>query len=267
MAIFTTQLRGLRGLHHQPADYYLLGSENFHLHLNPLIDKPITFTNRHEIHCCHCGRKITKTFNNGYCYPCFQKLPQNDLCYVKPNLCHFAAGTCRDASFGETYCNQPHAVYLAYSSNVKVGITPVNNTIQRWMNQGAIQGMVLAVTPTRHIAGQLEAALTAHIADKTNWRKMLADLQPTAELATTWDLMQEKIPPEFTQYIIQRFPAVEITYPVATYPPKIISLDLVKQPVISGILKGMKGQYLILDKGVINVKKYTGHLVEIHIED
>lgn len=266
MTIFTTRLQGLHAQHNQPVDYYLFGTEDFHLHLNPLLGKILTLTYKNEIHCCHCGRKISKTFNNGYCYPCFQKLPQNDLCYVKPNLCHFAAGTCRDATFGDSYCNQPHAVYLAYSSHVKVGITPAHNTTKRWMNQGAVQGIVLAVTPTRHIAGQLEVALAAHIPDKTNWRKMLSWANPENQLKNTWELVQDKIPPEFREYLIAITPTVEINYPVSEYPSKIVSLDLVKNTVVSGILKGMKGQYIILDNGVINTKKYAGHLVEVQIE-
>ena len=47
---------------------------------------------------------------------------------------------------------------------------------------------------------------------------------------------------------------------------KIVSLDLEKAP-ITGILKAIKGQYLILDTGVINIRKFTGYKVNVSLMD
>ena len=40
---------------------------------------------------------------------------------------------------------------------------------------------------------------------------------------------------------------IDITYPVLEYPVKITSLNFDKQPIITGKLMGVKGQYFILD--------------------
>ena len=50
-----------------------------------------------------------------------------------------------------------------------------------------------------------------------------------------------------------------IRYPVQQYPEKVKSLDIEKLGTIEGKLWGIKGQYLIFDVGVINVRKYTGY--------
>lgn len=268
MTLITTYVRGLSTLCNNPVDYYLTLSNDSQIHLNSLLGKHISLTHKKDIRCCHCGRKISKTFNNGYCYPCFQRLPQNDLCYVKPSLCHYSAGTCRDACFGDSYCNQPHVVYLALSSSVKVGLTSATNPVKRWTDQGAAKGMVIALTPTRQISGQLELALATYIPDKTNWRKMLGNLPNAGDLKSTWMELRDKIPIEFQQYLVSTEPTItDIHYPVAEYPSKVISLDLVKSSPVSGVLKGIKGQYLILDTGVINIKKYSGHLVDLEFTD
>ena len=56
---------------------------------------------------------------------------------------------------------------------------------------------------------------------------------------------------------------VEMRYPVAAYPAKIASFDLDKDPVVEGTLQGIKGQYLIFDTGVINIRKYTDYQLAV----
>lgn len=69
-----------------PVFYRLcVGSET--VPLNPLLGKNLSLVFLREIACRHCGRKVKKTYNNGYCYPCFTRLAENDLCIVKPHLC------------------------------------------------------------------------------------------------------------------------------------------------------------------------------------
>jgi hypothetical protein len=55
---------------------------------------------------------------------------------------------------------------------------------------------------------------------------------------------------------------INIRYPVLKYPTKIVSLNFDKTPTISGVLEGIKGQYLLLDGGVLNLRKFSSyHLV------
>ena len=53
-------------------------------------------------------------------------------------------------------------------------------------------------------------------------------------------------------------------YPVLEYPAKIVSHNLDKNPDLEGRLMGIKGQYLILDCGVINIRKYTGYQAQLY---
>ena len=55
----------------------------------------------------------------------------------------------------------------------------------------------------------------------------------------------------------------KLVYPVEQYPEKVKSHNLDKTPVIRGKLQGIKGQYLILDTGVINIRKYSGYELRI----
>jgi hypothetical protein len=55
-------------------------------------------------------------------------------------------------------------------------------------------------------------------------------------------------------------------YPVLEYPAKLTSLNLDKNPEVAGELRGIKGQYLILSTGVINMRKYGGYELEWEAE-
>ena len=57
---------------------------------------------------------------------------------------------------------------------------------------------------------------------------------------------------------------VTINYPVSQYPLKVKSFNMDKDPEVSGVLQGIKGQYLLLDTGVINLRKYTGYEIEFY---
>ena len=57
---------------------------------------------------------------------------------------------------------------------------------------------------------------------------------------------------------------VDIAYPVLAYPAKVASFDLEKTPVVEGTLQGIKGQYLIFDTGVINIRKFTAYQLAVH---
>jgi len=260
------QLRELTHEYGDPIQYYLQIDQN-HIHLNPYIGGAMKLHFLEEIHCIHCGRKVKKTYNNGYCYPCFKQLPQNDLCIVKPNLCHYDEGTCRDESFGETHCMVPHYVYLALSSDVKVGLTRKTNAFKRWVDQGAVQSIPIAEVPTRKMAGDLELFLSNHLPDKTNWRKMLKGEIADADLLSVRDEIKSIIPEEYQPYLIQIDQINEFSYTMLESLDKIKSLNLDKTPTIEGKLIGIKGQYIIFDHGVFHMKKHSGYKVEVELLD
>lgn len=246
----------------QPVEYFLHIDEE-KLSLNEWLGKRLTLTFLGQKNCIACGRKTNKTFNNGYCYPCFTKLPENDLCIVKPHQCHFDQGTCRDHQFGETHCMIPHYVYLALSSEVKVGLTRKHNELKRWVDQGAIRAIPIAELPTRRMAGELEVHLSKYLPDKTNWRKMLKGEVEEIDLLQLREEVYSHFPDEFKPFRLREDEWVEITYPILESIDKVKSLGLDKQEEISGRLIGIKAQYLIFDEGVFHTRKHAGYQIKI----
>ncbi len=250
---------------------YKLPLDDQRIPLNSLIGSNIAIEHMGDIHCIHCGRRSKKSFSQGYCYPCFTKLPQCDTCIMSPERCHFHHGTCRDPAWGEKYCFTDHFVYLANSSGVKVGITRGTQLPTRWIDQGATQGLPIFRVQTRYQAGLIEDCIREFVADKTSWQKMLKGNAEPVELAVVRDELLAKAEPglelleqEFGLQALQRLYSentTEINFPVREFPEKVKSFNLDKQPLVEGLLKGIKGQYLILDSGVINIRKYTGYNV------
>ena len=143
------------------------------LELNPLLGKHISLSFTGAISCIKCNKVVTKTFAQGFCYSCFRRVPEADLCIVRPEICHFHKGTCRDPAWGLEHCFVSHTVYLANSSGLKVGITRTKNEQTRWLDQGAVQALPIARVHKRIQAGFIEAGLRRHVSDKTNWRLFL----------------------------------------------------------------------------------------------
>ena len=237
--------------------------------LNEWIGHSVILRHEGAIHCVACGRKSNKSFNQGYCYPCFRALPECDQCIIKPELCHYAEGSCRDASWGEAHCLQDHYVYLANSSGVKVGITRGTQIPTRWMDQGAVQALPIFRVKDRLTSGLIEVVLKTEVADKTSWQRMLKGSPEPVDLIDQRDQLLERCR-EALDAVIERqgegaitpLPdeqVVEINYPVEEYPTKVKSFNFDKTPEVSGILMGIKGQYLILDTGVLNVRKFGGY--------
>ena len=168
---------------------------------------------------------------------------------------------------------RPHIVYLANSSGAKVGITRQENIPSRWVDQGAVQALPVMGAMTRQQSGFAEVAFKKLISDKTQWRKMLRGEHDQLDLMNLSSELMTKLKPDFdrlnSRFGMQAlFPIEEpkeqvITYPVLNYPTKVVSLNLDKTPEITGKLQGIKGQYLILDIGVINLRKFTSYKIEI----
>jgi hypothetical protein len=267
-------------LKNQPVQYQLpivgnMGDEL--LAMNQHIGETIKLSYQGEIHCVACGRKTKKSFAQGHCYPCFRRLASCDLCIMKPETCHYAEGTCRQPEWGEAHCFIPHYVYLANSSGIKVGITRGTQIPTRWMDQGATQALPIFQVATRLQSGLLEVALKQHVSDRTDWRKMLKADAPPLDLKAIRDELLDKCSNEITLVMRAQVKSeqgdaaiqavdeqvVEINYPVTAYPEKIKSLNFDKQAEIEGVLKGIKGQYLILDSGVLNIRKFSGYNIEV----
>ena len=245
------------------------------LPLNDALGCAITIEFLGIINCVHCQRVTKKSFNQGYCYPCFQRLAQCDSCIVKPEKCHFHEGTCREPEWGQQHCNIDHVVYLANTSSAKVGITRGTQVPTRWMDQGATQARPIARVQTRQQSGLLEVAIGAHISDKTAWQTMLkgngdpidlSELQ--AQLASKCSGAIEDLQSRFGLNAIQwldHSDDVYIDYPVLNWPTKVKAHNLDKTPVVEGTLMGIKGQYLMLDTGVINIRKYGGYQLALSL--
>ncbi|NQZ53887.1 MAG: DUF2797 domain-containing protein [Piscirickettsiaceae bacterium] len=250
------------------ANYDMVLSDN-RVAMNPLIGQLIHLRSSGEIHCQACGRRTKKSWSGGYCYPCSQSLARCDLCIMKPETCHYAAGTCREPEWGEAFCMQDHIVYLANSSGVKVGITRGNQVPTRWIDQGATQALPIFRVKTRYQSGLVEVMFKAHVSDRTDWRKMLKGSAETVDLSSVRDQLMVDCSEEL-KVLQARFgeqaimplsdeSIVNINYPVQQYPEKVTSLNFDKTPKIEGVLQGIKGQYLILDTGVLNIRKFTGY--------
>ncbi len=269
-------LRKMRATLDRPVQYELLLSDQS-MCLNPLLGKPIKLTYTGKISCVQCGRATKKSFNQGYCYPCFTALAQCDMCILKPEICHYAAGTCREPAWGETFCMQTHYVYLANSSGIKVGITRQNQIPTRWIDQGAVQALPIFKAQSRHVSGLVEVIIAKHISDKTSWQQMLKNNVEEIDLSAKRDELLTICTTELADIIqrvgveaIEYLPdgeAVELHYPVNRYPYKVKSFNLDANPEVSGILEGIKGQYLLLDTGVINLRKYSGYELEFSAPD
>ena len=255
----------------QPVQYQLPVGEQL-LAMNEHIGQGIKLNYQNEIHCIACGRKTKKSFGQGHCYPCFRDLASCDMCIMKPETCHYAEGTCRDPQWGETHCFIPHYVYLANSSGIKVGITRETQIPTRWMDQGASQALPVFQVENRLQSGLLEMTIKKHVSDRTDWRKMLkADAEPLDLKMIRDDLIEQcsaeiaAIKDEQGDDAIRAVDeqVVDIYYPVTEYPEKIKSLNFDKQAEIVGVLLGIKGQYLILDSGVLNIRKFAGYNIQV----
>ena len=241
------------------------------LDLNGLLGNTLKLTFLEQINCVHCGRATKKSFNQGYCFPCFKRLAQCDSCIVSPEKCHYFEGTCREPEWGDEHCMIDHIVYLANSSGVKVGITRHSQVPTRWIDQGAVAALPIYRVSNRLQSGLLETIYKAHVADKTSWQAMLKGSPDEVDLAASRDelaaecanevaMLQQRFGVQALQ-AIDSVPPQHISYPVLEYPTKVKSMNFDKQSKVEGQLLGIKGQYLIFDTGVINIRKFGGYQV------
>lgn len=241
--------------------------------LNELIGRTLRIESLGEINCIHCGRKTSKSFSQGFCFPCMRKLARCDQCIMKPELCHYFEGTCREPEWGDANCMIDHFVYLAQTSNVKVGITRNSQVPTRWIDQGASRALPVMRVKTRQQSGFAELMFKQHVADKTNWRALFKPEAEPVDLTAERDRLRDICANDFVG-LQERFGIqdvqwlddagqVEIRYPISGLPEKIVSRKLDKFPLIEGQLTGIRGQYLILDSCVMNLRNHSGYAIRL----
>lgn len=267
-------IRKMLGTLGEPVQYALpLGDQQ--VPLNELLGRSIRLEALGPIHCSHCKRLTKKSYSQGFCFPCMKKLAQCDICIVSPERCHYDQGTCREPAWGEQFCMTDHIVYLANSSGLKVGITRASQIPTRWIDQGASQALPILRVATRQQSGLVEDLLRQQVADKTNWRALLrGEPEPIDLLAERERLLDgaqqglQALQARFGLQAIQPLPDAQvqhIRYPVLEYSAKPQSANLDKEPLLEGTLLGIKGQYLLLDTAVINIRKYTAYTVAFSV--
>ena len=245
-----------------PVEYYFYFDESWKS-VNELIGKKLSFIWSGNVF-CFCGKKKKKFYRQNFCYDCFWSLPQASPSIFKPELCQAHLGIEeRDLAWEKKFQLQPHVVYISISSGVKVGVTRKNSVESRWIDQGAIEGMVIAETPNRYLAGKMEVFLKQFLADKTSWIKMLKGEIKSVDLIQKKQEIFSLVDNEFKPYIIEKNDLKKINYPLVNHPKKIKSISLEKQNVIEEKLVGIKGQYLIFESDyVFNMRKHTGFEVK-----
>ncbi len=250
--------------HRSPVQYFF-DTPDRKILVNDLINSKITLRFSGEISCLKCGRATRKSFFQGFCYPCFSSAPEASECILHPEKCQAHLGFARDMRWAASHCLQTHVVYLAVSSNLKVGVTRATQVPTRWIDQGAVRAIRLAETQNRHTAGLIEVELKAYFSDKTSWQAMLKNKIPEGI-----DLLEEKqraweyVSDELKEFFTENDKITQIDFPVLRYPTKVKSINFDKTAVFSGVLIGIKGQYLIFESGeVINIRKFGGYKIEL----
>lgn len=246
-----------------PVEYWMNLNKERSAKMNDLVGSEISLVWTGKINCINCGKSIKKTYGQGFCYNCFMEAPVAAPCIVRPELCEAHLGKGRDPEWEEEHHNKPHKVYLAQTSSVKVGVTRNTQIPTRWIDQGAWRAIVVAETPYRALAGQIELELKQYISDRTDWRKMLADVKGDEDIAEMAEELCAFLPTDLAGYCnIEE--VISIQYPVLDYPKKVKSIKLENEKEIKKKLTGIRGQYLYFNQSnVINLRKYSGYEIEL----
>jgi hypothetical protein len=262
--LFRGQIRKMITQLAEPVQYYLNISGDI-IHLNELFGKKISIQHI-GYQCIECGSS-DPVFRMGFCKKCFFESPFASDSILKPELSTAHLGVEeRNLEIEKNIQLQPHIVYLAYTGDVKVGVTRESQIPTRWIDQGATFALPIARTENRYEAGVIEVALKQHISDKTNWRKMLQnEYEDEIDLIGFRNKIESLFPVESRKFAINEEKIWKIDFPY-TAPEKILAFTLDKHPKFSGILQGIKGQYLCFQDGnVINIRNHEGYIVDIEI--
>jgi hypothetical protein len=241
---------------------YELRISDRRLPINEIVGKRISVKFTGRCNCVVCGVYNPSPHGQGFCRICFETAPENSPCILHPEQCRGHLGEGRDVQWELDHHVQPHVVYLAQTSQTKVGVTRETQVPVRWIDQGANRALVIARVPNRAMAGEIEVLLKQHFTDKTSWQRMLKNEPADADLALDKQKAIALISSRYGEYAVTDSAAIEFTYPLKESPNQIKSTNLIKEGVFSGILAGIRGQYLILNDGkVLNVRSHSGHHV------
>lgn len=264
--IFSGQVLKMMTQNAQPIQYYLNLSHDL-INMNQLIGKEIKI-NHIGFECVNCSND-KKIYRMGFCKKCFFESPYASETIIRPELstAHLGVGD-RDLEVEQAIQLAPHIVYLAYTGDVKVGVTRATQIPTRWIDQGATFALPIAKTDNRYEAGMIEVAMKEHLADKTNWRKMLEDnFEDDLDLADFREKVKDYFPDQFKNFYSRENEMVRLDYPYEA-PEKITSVSLDKIPNFKGVLRGIKGQYLSFEGGdFINVRAHEGYMIELDINN
>ena len=249
----------------KPINYFIEFEDNF-IHLNQFIDKLFKFECI-GYSCLSCSES-QNLYRQGFCKSCFFESPLTGDWIMRPELskAHLNIAD-RDLDYEKKIQLQPHVVYLSNTGRIKVGVTRKSQIPYRWIDQGAHEAVELLQTPNRFLAGEAEVALKKYMSDKTNWRTMLRNERDSSNIKSSKDHAKNFIPSNLLHYFIDASNVLSIDFPVVEYPDNPKSIKLNKDSFFSGILKGVKGQYLIFEKNqVLNYRAHEGHIFKIEIE-
>ena len=262
--LFEGVLRKMRTEIGSPIQYFLVFENDF-INMNQALNRQLKIEFI-KYQCLGTG-KDEPIYRQGFCKSYFFESAAAGEWIMKPELstAHLDIED-RDLEYEKRVQLQPHIVYLANSSNVKVGVTRKSQVPTRWIDQGAHEAIEIVEVPNRYLAGITEVALKAHVSDKTSWQKMLKNDIEDVDLIEWRQKLKSFVPPEVNDYFIESNSETHLEFPVLQYPEKVKSLNLEKIPSFSGKLKGIKGQYLIFeDNTVFNVRAHEGYYVGIDI--
>ncbi len=261
---FKGVLKKMKTQLNQPIEYYL-EFENDWVNVNQLLEKKIRIS-FDSYQCLSCGSD-QEIFRQGFCKSCFFEQPQAGDWVMRPELSTAHLGKeDRDLEYEKQVQLQPHIVYLANSSHLKVGVTRKSQIPTRWIDQGAHEAIEVVEVPNRYLAGITEVALKNFVDDKTNWRAMLTNNTKDEDLVQMKDKLAPQLPEEVKEYLVQNNTETHLEFPVHQYPEKVNSLNLKKETSFEGILKGIKGQYFIFESGkVFNVRSHEGFVVRLEL--
>jgi len=246
-----------------PIQYFTEFNGEF-IEMNQLLGKKIAI-NHTGYECFNC-KKNKKIRSFGFCFDCFLKVPQAGDYILRPELskAHLNIQD-RDLDYEKKVQLQPHIVYLANSSSLKVGVTRESQIPTRWIDQGANFAIPFARTENRYLAGIIEVELKKYLSDKTNWRKMLSGKADFIDLIAEKESLKNILPDDLKEYYLENNEVLEINYPVLKYPIKFNSISLQKTHEFEGILNGIKGQYLIFEDLVFNWRSHEGYRIDLEI--
>ena len=241
------------------------------LQLNDWIGKEIRLNATGDIHCILHGEKINKTFGEGLCWKGFQDSANASPCIIHPELCRAHEGVALRGDMEWETNNHliPHVVYLSFTSGVKVGVTSQRNLFSRWIDQGARKGLVFARVPYRQLAGEFEVMLKEHVADKSNWKGMLQPIfSEDNDLLEVKERLLYEIPEAYQDFIDDEDKVWDIQFPCEERPVNPKTWKLATDNAYEGKLKGIVGQYLILEnQQVFNIRSHAGHEIELNLMD